>query len=115
VREETLIIRFEGVPLAEANRYARSLREELLNGDPNLSINQERESTDTQDFGSTLVLVLGAPAVVTAARALTNWLGRHNSTFLSIETKDLKFVARNVESANAAAVLEAALSDATRD
>lgn len=113
--QTTLIIRFENATAADANLYARALYDELFDLDPSLSVARQRESPDTMDFGSTLVLVLGAPAVVAVARGLSNFLSRSNSGTLTIETKDRKFVARNVESANVAEILRAALSVGAND
>jgi hypothetical protein len=66
----------------------------------------KRDDPSTQDFGSTLVLVLGTPAVVAAATAIGNWLQLRAKASLTIETPDKKIVAQNVTRKDAARLAE---------
>jgi hypothetical protein len=60
---------------AEETLAAASLREFLLDTiREDLEIQIARERRDTQDMGSTLVLLFGAPAVVAIARGIADWL-----------------------------------------
>lgn len=72
--EQTYFLSFEGVSEAEANRYAAELREALLNASAELEIQRQRKNPLTQDLGTTLVLILGAPAVVAAVQVIGSWL-----------------------------------------
>ena len=107
--QHAFVLRFNDVSAAEANRYAASLREELLDAAPDLTVEQERQDPATQDFGSTLVLILGAPAVVVVANGLSRWLTRNNAAKIRLETKDGILVAENLESQHVAQVLKAAV------
>ena len=67
--EQTYIITFDTVSAAEANHYAEELRQALLDASPDVEVHRRRDDPHTQDFGSTLVLLLGTPAV-TASRVI---------------------------------------------
>ncbi len=104
--QQTYIIRFEGVSYAEANRYAEELRFNLLDASADISVQRQRSDPQTQDFGSTLVLVLGTPAIVAAATAVGNWLLLRSKASLTIETADKKLIAKNLSSKDAARLSE---------
>jgi hypothetical protein len=103
--EETLTITFEEVATAEANRYAEDLRSNILRADPLAKVDRSRQDATSMDFGTTLVLVLGAPSVVATARAISNWLKRNNAAMLRLETKDGRLLARNLKSEDASAII----------
>jgi len=87
MNQQTFIITFDDVSPADANRYAEELREVLLDASPDVSVERKRENPSTQDFGTTLVLVLGTPAAVAIARAIANWLALRRGT-ISIEAEN---------------------------
>jgi hypothetical protein len=86
VDQQSYMITFDDVSPADANRYADELREVLLDASPDVRVERKRENPSTQDFGATLVLILGTPAAVTIARAIGNWLALRRGT-ISIETE----------------------------
>ncbi len=98
----TYILRFATTSSADATYYAEELGEALLDTSPDIKVERRRENPTTQDFGSTLVVVLGAPAVVTVANAIGNWLLRRTSASLTIETPDKKILVQNITSQDAA-------------
>jgi hypothetical protein len=100
------IISFDGVGVAEANHYAGELRKFLLDASPAIRADQKREDTRTQDFGSILVLVLGASSLTAVVKALGSWLQLRNSASLTIETHDRKIIARNITAKDAARLSE---------
>ena len=104
---EELILRFGGVSVADANRYAEDLRRELLDVDDSLRVERHRDDATAQDFGAALVLILGTPAVVVAARAIERWLARNNAVSLDVELPDGTIRARNLESKDVADVVAA--------
>lgn len=104
------IITFEGVSLADANRYVEELRNTLLDATPDITIERRRENPRTQDPGATLVLLLGAPAVVTVAKAIGDWLKLRASAPLTIETPEERVVVEHITSKNAAQLAERLLS-----
>lgn len=85
--QQSYRITFHDVSSADANRYAEELREILRDASPDVSVERKREHPSTQDFGTTLILVLGTPAAVAIARAIGNWLALRRGT-ISIEREN---------------------------
>jgi hypothetical protein len=90
MNEHSYTIEFEGVSAAEANRYADDLRNVLLNATPAITIERHRADQYAQDFGATLVMILGTPVAVIVARAFRDWLQRRNSPHLTVVVKTKK-------------------------
>ncbi len=64
MNKQTSIITFDDVSAADANRYAEELRQVLLEASPDVEVHRRRDDSHPQDFGATLVLLLGTPAAV---------------------------------------------------
>jgi hypothetical protein len=62
MENDAVVIKFSGVSDEEANKYAGSLADELSEI-AGLKAKPARERHETQDFGATLVLVLGTASV----------------------------------------------------
>lgn len=103
--QQTYLIKFDGISAADATRYARELRNALLDATPEVKVDQRRNDPHTQDFGGTLVLILGTPAITIIARAMGNWLALRNSASLTIE-EDGKVIAKNITSKDASRLAE---------
>lgn len=101
----TYLITFEEIAPAEASRYADELRDDLLNAGAK-KVERRRSDPRAQDFGTTLVLVLGTPAAVAVATALGNWLGRRHGSKLTIRMPDGEIILENVSSKDAMKVVE---------
>lgn len=84
--QQTYIIKFDGVSPSDANRYADELRNALLNATPDVQVQRRRDDPRAQDFGATLVLILGAPATIAIAKEIVNWLALRRGT-ITIETE----------------------------
>lgn|SRR5690242_7440062 len=108
-QQQMYTIKFAGISAAEAGFYGNELRDILLDANPDVVVKQHRDDPRTQDFGSTLVLILGAPAVVSIANAIGNWLKLRNSASLTIE-KDGNIIAQNLTSKDASRLAELFLS-----
>ena len=80
LNQQTYIIQFENVSDAEANRYAAELRDFLLDATPDIEVDRKRNDPHTQDFGATLLLLVGTPAAAAAAKAIGNWLALRRGT-----------------------------------
>lgn len=104
--EQTYLLFFPGVSEAEANRYAEELREVLLDASAEIAVQRRRENPLGQDLGATLVLIMGAPAVVAAVNVIGNWLQKRRSASLTITTAEKKAVAENLTNKDAARLLE---------
>ncbi len=108
VDQQSYIITFDDVSPADTNRYADELREALLDASSDVSVERKRENPFAQDFGATLVLILGTPAAVAIARAIGNWLALRRGT-ISIETEQgeiTKITATNLTNEAQLRVLE---------
>ena len=105
-KESQFVITFEGIPVADANKLAADLETELKMA--GVEVSRQRQDESSMDFGASLVLILGTPAVVMAARALYAWVKRKNAGSLRIKLPNgSEFSADNIESKDAPALAEA--------
>lgn len=72
-----LAVRFPEFDLGEASQLAQSLREELLDEVAGASAEIRKDDPTNQDFGATLVLMLGTPAIVALATGIATWIRRN--------------------------------------
>ena len=104
--QQTYVISFDDVSPAEANVYADELRDALLNASADLTVQRRRDNPHAQDFGTTLVLILGTSTAVTLAKTIPtvigNWLKLRTSASLTVKTPDGHIILRNVTSKQAA-------------
>ncbi len=108
--QHTYLITFDGVSVADANRYAEELSNALLDATPDITVQRRGDDPRAQDFGATLVLLLGTPAVVTVAKTIGDWLKLRTSASLTIETPEKRIVVQRITSKNAAQLAERLLS-----
>jgi len=101
----TFKIRFQDLSVAEAGVQAARLRQEILDSSPDVRVELEKEDPNAQDFGSTLILVLGAPAIVAIAKGIANYLGRARGRII-IE-RDGRIIAEGISGEDAARIVEA--------
>src|SRR5260370_26045532 len=97
MEKQTYIISFKDVSGQIASRYAAELKKTLLDATPDIEVDQRRANARTQDFGSTLVLVLGTPAALAVATAIGDWLKMRYIASIDIE-KDGHVHAENITS-----------------
>ena len=93
-------VRFEGLSTAAANTAAEELRRHLdqaTSGTASFKIKNDR--TDTQDFGATLVIVLGTPAVLAIAKGIHDFIAKRGNR-VTIMTPNGKIVATGDASHN---------------
>lgn len=103
----TYHLRFAGTTEGEGNRLAAELRESLLDAHKSISAERTRDDHDSQDFGATLVLVLGTPAVVAAAAGIKAFLSRANASGLEVRTPQGTLIASNLESKDVSEIVRA--------
>jgi hypothetical protein len=111
VDQQTYIIKFDNVSDAEANRYASELRDVLLDAASDVEVDRRRDDAYTQDFGATLVLVLGAPAIVAIAKAMGDWLTLHRQAGVTIKTAHGEIIGTNLTSKDAMKLAELLLAN----
>ena len=108
--QQKYIITFDGVSEADANRYADELRDALLDAASDITVQRRRHDARAQNFGETLVLILGTPAVVIAAKTIGDWLKLRTSASLTVEMPGKRMAIQNITSKNAAQLAERLLS-----
>jgi hypothetical protein len=100
-RMREVVLYFDDVSVAEANRFATELRESLLETTSGVDVRLRREDEQAQDFGGTLVLVFGTPAVIVLAKGLADWLRKRNSASVTLKTTGGEIIATGLTSADA--------------
>jgi len=106
VNQQTYTIKFDNVSDAEANRYASELRDVLLDATADIEVERKRDDPRTQDFGATLIIILGSAAVTALAKSLGDWLTLHRQVGITIKTPAGDFVATNLTSKDALKLAE---------
>jgi hypothetical protein len=106
MRQEPFIITFPGASLAEATKHASGLAAFLRGLDRNLTVEQRKDSSDTQDFGATVAILLGTASVTAVAKGIAAWLARNSGAKIQINA-DGSVIADNVDSHDAAKIAEA--------
>jgi len=98
-------IRFEGLSAAQAGIKAAKLRRELLDVSPEVSVSLAKDDPTSQDFGATLILVLGTPAILAVANGIASYIARDRAKIVISENG--KVVAEGVSGDDAARIAEA--------
>lgn len=104
--DQELEITFEGMLPADATKLAQDLEQQLRESEPSVSISLKKIRRDSQDFGSTLVLLFGTPVAIALARGIMAFLRRNSGASITI-TKAGTVIAKNLESKDAARIAEA--------
>jgi hypothetical protein len=112
MQSHELTISFDDASASQANKYASELGKQLLGLSlPDVSIDVARESENTMDFGTTLVVVLGTPAVLAIAKGIQAWLAKRPGATVTVETiksnGDITKTRITADSGNMAKILEA--------
>lgn len=87
-------VRFEDCSLDIAQSKVAELSEYILDASSDVEVKISKDDQTTMDFGATLVLILGAPAVVAVAKGISVYLSRAGGTVSisaegAIETKNI--------------------------
>lgn len=104
--DRKLEISFEDCAPADANRLAQTLEEQLREASSSAQVTLIKDRSDTQDFGTTLVLVFGTPVAIALAKAVSIFLQRNSGASIRI-TKSGEVIARNLDSRDASRIAEA--------
>src|SRR5262245_49119104 len=78
--EQTFAIRFPDLELGEAGKAVEGLKAQILDDVPEAKLQVRKDDPTNQDFGATLIAVLGTPAILAAARGIATWLKRRGQT-----------------------------------
>jgi hypothetical protein len=99
MNQPAYVISFSGdVPLADRNVYAGELQDFLLDSAPDVQVSRRKDDPGTQDFGATLLLILGTQAALSVAKSLGDWLELHRRVRLEITTPSGKVIGTNLTS-----------------
>lgn len=115
MEKRTYTITFEHGSVAGANRWAGELKELILDTTTSVKVEQKRDNQSSQDLGSTLVLVLGTPAILAGAKALGQWLTLHREASITIKTPQGEIVGTKLSSKDALRLAELMLSQKNRE
>lgn len=78
-------LHFEDLSAADAAAAADDLRNALLDASPDVKVDVHKADPTTMDFGATLILVLGTPAILAIAKGIAAALGRERAGTLVIK------------------------------
>ena len=113
--QPTYVISFDDVSPTDASRYADELSNALLDASADITIQRRRDDPRTQDFGATLVLLLGTPTAVALIKTITNvienWLRLHHNASITIKRGDEHIIVRNITSKQAAQLAQVFLPE----
>ncbi len=98
------LVRFEGASYADAGVYAGELRNALLDASDEVEVKIVRDDPKSQDFGTTLSIVLAAPAVTAIAKALGDWLKLRASASVTWTTPEGDVALKNISAKDAASI-----------
>ncbi len=102
--ESSYLIRFEGASYADGGVYAGELRNALLDASDAVEVNIVRDDPKSLDFGTTLSIILAAPAVTAIAKALGDWLKLRASASVTMSTPNGDVVINNISAKDAASI-----------
>jgi hypothetical protein len=93
--------------LADANRLAEDLQD-YIERTEGVKLERIKDNENAQDFGATLVLVLGTPAILAIARGIQTWLGKRNNVTVTVKTPKGEIKATGVSGKDIPRILEGA-------
>lgn len=105
-----LVLKFDDADLAEANRFATELAERLRDGEAPIEVSERRADPNAQDFGATLVILLGTPAVIALAKGIADWLRMRPEAKITLKDKNGEIIASGLTSRDARAIIEGKLA-----
>ena len=98
--QQQVLIRFEGLTTAQANQAATELRNQIRRATGSqVTVDVIKENPETQDFGSTLAVVLGTPFAVALAKGISDFISKSGSRVV-VETPEGKVIARGDAATN---------------
>ena len=103
-----LAIRFPELELGEAGRAAQNLREQILDDVAGATVDLHKDDPTNQDFGATLIAVIGTPAVLVLAKGIATWIARRRAPVeIEIDGDKIIFRAEGAIDDNAVKIAEA--------
>ena len=104
----TIAIRFPGLEVGEAGRAAQQLRDAILDDVPGVKVDIGKDDPTNQDFGATLIAVLGTQVAIILARGIASWIAQRGiSIEVSIDGEKTTFQAHGTIDDNAVKIVDA--------
>jgi hypothetical protein len=103
--ENTFLIRFPDETPDVGNAFAEELKQELLEADQTVRVERRREAGTAQDFGATLVLILGTGAITAIAKGISSWIARNSGVRVEIQNHDGRVIVDHLDSKDAQQVV----------
>jgi hypothetical protein len=104
-KQRSFEIAFETKDRAEALRLANELEQDLVTSG-SIQVSRKKDRVDSQDFGSTLVLLFGTPVAIGLAKAVSTFLQRNSGASIRISEAG-EIIAINLDSRDASRIAEA--------
>ncbi|HSS52625.1 MAG TPA: hypothetical protein VLX28_27090, partial [Thermoanaerobaculia bacterium] len=76
---------FDADPSGEGDSLAASFADFISEVDDGLEVERVRPSPEHMDFGSVVLLILSAPAIVAVAKGIEAWFARHPSAKIKVQ------------------------------
>jgi hypothetical protein len=102
----TFSINLSGLSDREKEKAAADLVRALRESDPTATVERRPDNDRSQDFGATLVLVLGSSTGIAIAHGIANWMGRWRKAGLTVDDGTRKVKLENISSSDAVRVAE---------
>ena len=105
----TFAIRFPDLELGAAGEAARDLRDRMLDdAGRGAAVDIRKDDPTNQDFGATLVAVIGTPAILALAKGIATWIRAQGTTVeVEIDGAKARFRAEGKIDDNAVRIAEA--------
>lgn len=110
MEKQTYTIAFENGSVANANRWARELKEMILDATTDVVVEQKRDNPHSMDLGTIVEIILGAQSVIAVATALGKWLTLHRQAGITVKTSQGEIVGVNLTSKDAMKLAELILA-----
>ena len=94
--DQTVTCSFPDVESGDANILAEDFADSIIEDVSDASIRRVRDDELSQDFGASLVLILGTPAVLALASGVSKWLARRSEARIQLRRVDAKGKEREV-------------------
>lgn len=105
---ESLTIVFPDASSAQGNQLANSLRNALLDVDPSVAVDRQRNQPDTQDLGASLAVIFGTAAATALAKGIAAWLAKNSGACIEIRRRgEVVLTATHLDSKDVSRIVKA--------
>src|SRR6476469_5233411 len=106
--DDEVVLRFDGMSKGDANVLAAELND-FLQERTAVKTRVIREDPQAQDFGATLVLILGTASVQAIAKAIGTWIQKHREAEGTLQVGDISVKLKNVDTKTITSVMGQAM------